>query len=61
MATDNDRGSPFAPLMAELARMRNKNLKSAIDDVDSVIDLLVNARDQIAQGMQLPKLKRTII
>ncbi|KAI1068361.1 uncharacterized protein FIESC28_03672 [Fusarium coffeatum] len=49
MATDNDRGSPFAPLMAELARMRNKNLKSAIDDVDSVIDLLVNARDQIAQ------------
>jgi hypothetical protein len=50
MATDNDRGSPFAPLMAELARMRNKTLKTAIHDVDEVLDLLTKARDQIAQG-----------
>lgn len=50
MATDNDRGSPFAQLMVELARMRNKTLKTAIFDVDNVIDLLTKARDQIAQG-----------
>ncbi|GKU00539.1 transcription factor [Fusarium langsethiae] len=49
MATDNDCGSPFAPLMAELARMRNKTLKTAIHDVDDVLDLLTKARDQIAQ------------
>jgi hypothetical protein len=47
---DNDHVSPFAPLMVELARMRNRTLKSAIDDVDQVIELLTNAREQIAQG-----------
>ncbi|KAF9771257.1 hypothetical protein IL306_011115 [Fusarium sp. DS 682] len=46
---DNDHVSPFAPLMVELARMRNSTLKSAIDDVDQVIELLTNAREQIAQ------------
>ncbi|KAF5268696.1 hypothetical protein FOXYS1_404 [Fusarium oxysporum] len=46
---DNDHVSPFAPLMVELARMRNRTLKSAIDDVDQVIELLTNAREQIAQ------------
>ncbi|KAM0253419.1 hypothetical protein ACHAP5_000448 [Fusarium lateritium] len=47
---DNDHASPFAPLMAELARMRTRNLNAAIDEVDSVIDLLTTAREQIAQG-----------
>lgn len=47
---DNDHVSPFAPLMAELARMRTRNLNAAIDEVDSVIELLTTAREQIAQG-----------
>ncbi|KAF5021593.1 hypothetical protein F66182_6375 [Fusarium sp. NRRL 66182] len=46
---DNDHASPFAPLMAELARMRKANLNAAIDDVDQVIDLLTAAREQVAQ------------
>ena len=47
---DNDHVSPFAPLMVELARMRNRTLKTVVDDVDKVIDLLTNAREKIAQG-----------
>ena len=47
-----DHPSPFAPLMAELARMRKSNLTAAIDDVDSIINLLTAAREQVAQGMK---------
>lgn len=42
--------SPFAPLHVELARMRKSTLKSAISDVDKIIDLLVAAREQVAEG-----------
>lgn len=42
--------SPFGPLLAELARMRKSNLNAAIDDVDSIIDLLTAAREQVAGG-----------
>lgn len=48
MATDHI--SPFAPLMAELARMRKSNLNAAIEDVDQIIDLLTSAREQVAGG-----------
>ncbi|KAG6095791.1 hypothetical protein E4U30_002038 [Claviceps sp. LM220 group G6] len=40
--------SPFGPLLAEVARMRRGNLNAAIQDVDSIIDLLTAARDQVA-------------
>ncbi|KAF4494963.1 hypothetical protein FAGAP_8908 [Fusarium agapanthi] len=46
---DNDHVSPFAPLMVELARMRNRTLKTVVNDVDQVIELLTNAREKIAQ------------
>lgn len=49
--TDKDHPSPFAPLMAELARMRRSNLKTAIDDVDQIINLLTSAREQVAGGL----------
>jgi E3 ubiquitin-protein transferase RMND5 len=42
--------SPFAPLHVELARMRKSTLRSAISDVDKIIDLLVAAREQVAEG-----------
>lgn len=42
--------SPFGPLLAEVARMRRGNLNAAIQDVDSIIDLLTAARDQVAGG-----------
>lgn len=47
---DNDNPSPFTPLYAELARMRKAKLKSAIDDVDQIIDLLTSTREQVARG-----------
>lgn len=50
--TDQDHPSPFAPLMAELARMRKSNLSAAIDDVDQIINLLSAAREQVAHGMR---------
>ncbi|PHH75962.1 hypothetical protein CDD80_1924 [Ophiocordyceps camponoti-rufipedis] len=46
---DDEGSSPFAPLLAELARMRKSNLSAAIDDVDSIIDLLLKAREQVAR------------
>ncbi|PFH59923.1 hypothetical protein XA68_11692 [Ophiocordyceps unilateralis] len=45
---DDETMSPFAPLLAELARMRKSNLSAAIDDVDKIIDLLSKAREQVA-------------
>jgi hypothetical protein len=51
--------SPFGPLLAELARMRKSNLNAAINDVDSIIDLLTAARDQVAGGTG-PQPKRFI-
>lgn len=51
MATaDEALQSPFGPLQVELARMRKSNLTAAIDDVDKIIYLLNNAREQIAAG-----------
>ena len=49
-ATDKDHPSPFAPLMAELARMKKSNLTAVVDDVDQIIDLLTAAREQVAGG-----------
>ncbi|UNI23397.1 hypothetical protein JDV02_009219 [Purpureocillium takamizusanense] len=40
--------SPFPPLLNELARVRRSNLTAAIGDVDKIIDLLANAREQVA-------------
>ncbi|KHN98904.1 Ran binding protein-like, CRA domain protein [Metarhizium album ARSEF 1941] len=45
---DDMPSSPFGPLLAELARMRKSNLNAAINDVDSIIDLLTTAREQVA-------------
>lgn len=49
-AEDDTPSSPFGPLLAELARMRKSNLNAAINDVDSIIDLLTAAREQVAGG-----------
>lgn len=43
--------SPFPPLLNELARVRRSNLTAAIGDVDKIIDLLANAREQVAAGI----------
>ncbi|EFY88979.1 regulator of gluconeogenesis Rmd5, putative [Metarhizium acridum CQMa 102] len=48
-AEDDTPSSPFGPLLAELARMRKSNLNAAINDVDSIIDLLTAAREQVAR------------
>ncbi|CAM1504476.1 Fc.00g020670.m01.CDS01 [Cosmosporella sp. VM-42] len=45
---ENDHPSPFAPLMAELARMKKSNLNAVVDDVDHIIYLLTMARDVVA-------------
>ncbi|QUC19946.1 uncharacterized protein UV8b_04187 [Ustilaginoidea virens] len=42
--------SPFGLLLAEVVRMRQSNLNAAIEDVDSIIDLLVAAREQVASN-----------
>ncbi|QPH18452.1 hypothetical protein C2857_003492 [Epichloe festucae Fl1] len=47
-AEDGVPSSPFGPLLAEVARMRKLNLNAAIQDVDSIIDLLTAAREQVA-------------
>lgn len=47
-AEDGMPSSPFGPLLAEVARMRKLNLNAAIQDVDSIIDLLMAAREQVA-------------
>lgn len=52
--SDDDNLSPFAPLLAELARMRRSNLTAAIHDVDTVIELLTAAREQVAGGTRAP-------
>lgn len=49
-AEDGMPSSPFGPLLAEVARMRKLNLNAAIQDVDSIIDLLMAAREQVAGG-----------
>lgn len=53
-AVEQDRPSPFAALQADVERMKGSNLTSAIDDVDSVIDLLMAAREQVAGGKPSP-------
>ncbi|KAF7556639.1 hypothetical protein G7046_g6234 [Stylonectria norvegica] len=58
--TDHDHPSPFAPLMAELARMRKSNLTAAIDDVDQIIDLLTAAREQAAGDADAHKIGMTM-
>ncbi|PHH91638.1 hypothetical protein CDD83_10924 [Cordyceps sp. RAO-2017] len=45
---EEDAPSPFAPLLAELARMRKSNLSAAIADVDAITDLLCKVREQVA-------------
>ncbi|KAK2594553.1 hypothetical protein QQS21_007725 [Conoideocrella luteorostrata] len=47
-AEDDMPSSPFGPLLAEVARMRKSNLSAAIQDVDSIIDLLTAAREEVA-------------
>lgn len=47
---EDERPSPFAPLQADVERMKRSNLTTAIDDVDQVIDLLMSAREQVAGG-----------
>ena len=49
---DNDDlpASPFAPLLSDVSRMRRSGLRHAIEDVDKVINLLVEAREKVAQG-----------
>ncbi|TWU71602.1 hypothetical protein ED733_003267 [Metarhizium rileyi] len=47
-AEEDMSSSPFGPLLAELARMRKSNLNAAINDIDSIINLLTAARDQVA-------------
>ena len=48
--------SPFGLLLAEVVRMRQSNLNAAIEDVDSIIDLLVAAREQVASSTVAPAL-----
>ncbi|OAA48544.1 Ran binding protein-like, CRA domain protein [Metarhizium rileyi] len=47
-AEEDMSSSPFGPLLAELARMRKSNVNAAINDIDSIINLLTAARDQVA-------------
>ncbi|RDA90260.1 hypothetical protein CP533_4604 [Ophiocordyceps camponoti-saundersi (nom. inval.)] len=53
---DDETLSPFAPLLAELARMRKSNLSSAIQDVDKIIDLLSKTREQVAENSDAHKI-----
>lgn len=46
--------SPFTPLHFELAKMRGSNLTAAIDDVDKIIGILEEKKEQITQSMGLP-------
>lgn len=43
--------NPMMTLQAELARFRKATLNSAVRDADKLLDLLVQAREQIANGM----------
>lgn len=47
---DNAPVSPFAPLQADLARMKKSNLNAAIGDVDKILEMLERTREQVAQG-----------
>lgn len=53
------RDEPDIPgLLSELDRLANgtsERLTAAVDDVDRIIDLLTQAREQIAQGMPFPR------
>ncbi|XP_044719884.1 RING-type zinc-finger domain-containing protein [Hirsutella rhossiliensis] len=58
--SDEDTQSPFAPLLADLARMRRANLKTAIDDVDKILDLLTKAREQVAGDVDAHRIGMTM-
>ncbi|CCF36292.1 hypothetical protein CH063_07891 [Colletotrichum higginsianum] len=42
--------NPMMTLQAELARFRKATLNSAVRDADKLLDLLVQAREQIADA-----------
>lgn len=52
------RDEPDIPgLLSELDRLANgttDRLTAAVDDVDKILEILTNAREQIAQGTQTP-------
>lgn len=50
----NEHPSPFGPVQAELAKMRNANLGAAIQDVDRIITLLETTKQQVEHGTDLP-------
>jgi hypothetical protein len=48
--SDEAGSSPMAALQVELTRMKKATLSAAAEDVDRIIDLLVSAREQVANG-----------
>lgn len=60
MAGHEDSPSPFAPLVAELDRMKKSTLTAAIDDVDKIIDLLSKAREQVAADADAHRIGMTM-
>ncbi|TQS32162.1 hypothetical protein Golomagni_07534, partial [Golovinomyces magnicellulatus] len=59
-SAEDDHESPFGPLQAELARMRESNLTTAIEEVDEIISLLTAAREQVAQHDDAHKIGMTM-
>ncbi|CAI6081334.1 hypothetical protein V2G26_011632 [Clonostachys chloroleuca] len=53
---DNAPVSPFAPLQADLARMKKSNLNAAIGDVDKILEMLERTREQVAQESESHKI-----
>lgn len=47
--------NPMTALQAELARFRKASLHSAVNDADKILEMLIEAREQVANGSHGPR------
>lgn len=52
--------NPMVTLQAELSRFRRATLNSAVKDTDKLLELLIQAREQVANGMSLAPLHAAV-